>query len=219
MIFKNREHAAVLLAEKLGKYKGKNPLVLGIPRGAVPMAKVIATALEGELDVVLVHKLGAPGEAELAMGAVDEKGRVYLTEVAREWRINPEYIAREKEEQLATLRWRRAQYTPFRSPIAPSGRIVIVVDDGIATGATMIAALRSLRAQNPAKLIVAVGVAPFSTLERIRKYVDEVVCLDVPSEFYAVGEFFEDFSQVTDEDVITILGGKIGEESTEKNVA
>jgi putative phosphoribosyl transferase len=220
MIFKNREHAAVLLAERLGKYKGKKPLVLGIPRGAMPMAKVIATALGGELDVVLVHKLGAPGQPELALGAVDENGRVYLTDVAREWRISPEYMAQEKEEQLATLRRRRAEYTPFRSQIAPSGRIVIVVDDGIATGATMIAALHSVRGQNPAKLIAAVAVAPFSTLERIRKHTDEVVCLDVPSEFYAVGEFFEDFSQVTNEDVITILGGsKVGEGSTEKNVA
>ena len=218
MIFRNREHAAVLLAEKLGKYKGKNPLVLGIPRGAVPMAKVIAIALKGEVDVVLVHKLGAPSQPELAMGAVDEKGRVYLTEVVREWRISPECIAREKDEQKAALRRRRAQYTPFRSPIDPSGRIVIVVDDGTATGATMIAALRSVRGQNPEKLIGAVGVAPFSTLERIRRHADEVVCLDVPSEFCAVGEFFEDFSQVTDEDVIAILG-ELGGKSSEKNVA
>ena len=94
MIFRNREHAAVLLAEKLGKYKGKNPLVLGIPRGAVAMAKVIAIALKGEIDVVLVHKLGAPSQPELARGAVDEKGRVYLTGVVRKWRISPECIAR-----------------------------------------------------------------------------------------------------------------------------
>ncbi|HET8562230.1 MAG TPA: phosphoribosyltransferase [Candidatus Binatia bacterium] len=220
MIFRNREHAAKLLAQKLAKYIIQKPLVLGIPRGALPMAKVIADALDGELDVVLVHKLGAPGQPELAIGAVDEEGRVYLSDSVPEWGISSDYVDREKQEQLETLRRRRAQYTPFRSPINPSGRIVIVVDNGIATGATMIAALRSVREQSPAKLIAAVAVLPPSTLSRIRKYADEVVYLDAPEDFFAVGQFFEDFPQVTDDEVIAILGSvRVREEPKEKIVA
>lgn len=205
MLFKNREHAAHLLAERLTAYKGVNPLVLGIPRGAVPMAKVIADFLGGELDVVLVHKLGAPGQSELAIGAVDETGSVYLSRHAIV--VDSDYIEEEKLAQLETLRRRRAMYTPFRPPLDPSGRIVIVVDNGVATGATMIAALRSLRARKPAKLIAAMAVAPRATLKQIRKEADEVVCLEVPVVFYAVGQFFEDFSRVTDQDVTEILRG------------
>ena len=175
MRFRNREHAAGLLLQKLAKYQAEKPLVLGIPRGAVPMAKIIADGLKGELDVVLVHKLGAPGQPEFALGAVDEKGGVYLTDVAAQLEISAQYLAREKEEQLETLRRRRARYTPLRSSINPSGRVVIVVDNGIATGATMIAALRSVREQRPAKLVGAVAVLPMSTLREIRKYADEIV--------------------------------------------
>lgn len=220
MIFKNRQHAARLLVQKLTKFKAQKPLVLGIPRGAVPMAKVIADALQGELDVVLVHKLSAPGQPELAIGAVDEEGRVYLSNAVPEWEISAEYVEQEKEQQLQTLRRRRAQYTPFRTPTSPSGRVVIVVDNGIATGATMITALRSVREQKPAKLIAAVAVLPPSTLRRMRKYADEVVYLDAPRDFYAVGQYFEDFSQVTDDDCVEILASvKVSEESKERVVA
>lgn len=220
MIFKDREHAARLLVQKLAKYKAQKPLVLGIPRGAVPMAKIIADALDGELDVVLVRKLGAPGQPELAIGAVDEEGRVYLSDTVPEWEISSEYVDQEKREQLETLRRRRVQYTPFRSPINPSGRIVIVVDNGIATGATMIAALCSVREQNPAKLIAAVAVLPPYTLKQIKKYADEVIYLDAPEDFFAVGQYFDDFSQVTDDDVVGILASiKVPEASKEKIVA
>ncbi len=205
MLFRNREHAAQLLAKKLAGYKGSNPLVLGIPRGAVPMAKIIADDLHGELDVVLVHKLGAPGQPELAIGSVDESGNVYLSEYVPELGISDNYINEEKNTQLEALARRRAKFTPLRPPIDPVGRIVIVVDNGIATGATMIAALRTVRAKQPAKLIGAVAVAPAPTLKRLKDEADEVVYLEAPSHFYAVGEFFEDFSQVSDEEVIKIL--------------
>ncbi len=205
MVFQSREHAARLLAKKLAGYKDSNPLVLGIPRGAVPMAKIIAEALHGELDVVLVHKLGAPGQPELAIGSVDESGNVYLADYVSELGVGERYIDEEKKTQLEALARRRAKFTPLRPPIDPVGRIVIVVDNGIATGATMIAALRAVRAKQPAKLVGAVAVAPPSTLKRIKEEADEVVCLEAPAHFYAVGEFFEDFSQVSDEDVIEIL--------------
>lgn len=205
MRFRNREHAAHLLAEKLTAYRGQQPLVLGIPRGAIPMAKIIAETLGGDLDVVLVHKLGAPGNPQLAIGSVDESGRVYLSDSVRGLGISEAYIEKEKQAQLTTLHERRAQYTPVRPPLDPSGRIAIVVDDGVATGASMIAALRAVRAKRPAKLIAAMAVAPPETVERMRAEADEVVCVYAPEHFYAVGQFFADFSQVTDAQAIAIL--------------
>ena len=222
MIFKNRIEAARKLAEALSHYRGMNPLVLAIPRGAVPMAKVIADLLEGELDVVLVRKLGAPGNPEFAIGAVDETGWVYLAPWAEETGIGDEYLEKTKERELATIRARRAQYTPARPPKNPQERIVIVVDDGLATGSTMIAALHAIRAKNPQRLVCAVPVAPPDTVEKIRPHCDEVVCLHTPENFYAVGQFYLNFSEVTDEEVIELLKesnsekdtnqGKIGDE-------
>jgi predicted phosphoribosyltransferase len=203
MRFENREHAARLLARRLYAYKDRNPLVLGIPRGAVPMARIITDFLSGELDIVLVRKLGFPGQPELAIGSIDETGHVYLSEHALG--VDPAYIEAEKQAQLETLRSRRALYTPFRSPIDAAGRIVIVVDNGIATGATIIAALRATRQKKPSKLIAAVAVAPPGTVDRLSEEADEVVCLKAPRDFYAVGQFFDDFSQVSDEDVIAIM--------------
>ncbi len=205
MLFRNREEAARLLAEQLIGYRGQNPLVLAIPRGAVPMARIIAEVLEGEMDVVLVHKLGAPGQSELAIGAVDEAGEIYLAGHAVELGVSKDYIAREKQAQMKRLQSRRAFYTPVRPPINPSGRVAIVVDDGIATGATMVAALRAVRAQKPSKLIAATAVASREALQMVRELADEVVCLDVPEIFYAVGQFFLEFPQVSDEEVITSL--------------
>ena len=204
MLFENREHAARLLARSLSAYyKNKNPLVLAIPRGAIGMAEIIADVLGGELDVVLVHKLGAPGQPELAIGAIDEAGNVLLSGYGLD--IGEAYLAAEKQAQLEVLRKRRARYTPSRGPIDPHNRIVIVVDDGIATGSTMTAALRAIRRSKPKKLVGAVAVASPSAARAISRQADSVVCLDVPAEFYAVGEFFEDFSQVSDEEVTAIL--------------
>jgi predicted phosphoribosyltransferase len=204
MLFQNREHAARLLARRLNRYyKNKNPLVLAIPRGAIRMAEIIADALGGELDVVLVHKLGAPGQPELAIGAIDEAGNVFLSEYGLD--IDSAYLEAEKQAQLEILRKRRAQYTPSRGAIDPHDRVVIVVDDGIATGSTMTAALRLIRKTKPKKLVGAVAVASPTGGRAMSREADAIVCLELPAEFYAVGEFFRDFSQVSDEDVIAIL--------------
>jgi putative phosphoribosyl transferase len=204
MLFENREHAARLLARRLSVYyKNKNPLVLAIPRGAIGMAEIIADVLGGELDVVLVHKLGAPGQPELAIGAIDETGNVFLSGYGLD--IDSAYLEAEKQAQLEVLRKRRARYTPSRGPIDPHNRIVIVVDDGIATGSTMTAALRAIRRSKPKKLIGAVAVASPSAARAMSHEADAIVCLDVPAAFYAVGQFFEDFSQVSDEEVTAIL--------------
>jgi len=169
------------------------------------MARVIADELEGEVDVVLVRKLSAPGNPEFAVGAVDETGWVYLADYAPEMGIDAHYIEQEKAEQLALMRRRRLLYTPVRQPVDPAGRTVIVVDDGLATGSTMIAALHAIRARNPEKLICAVPVAPPETADRVRPCCDELVCLDAPFGFYAVGQFYERFAQVTDAEVIAAL--------------
>lgn len=204
MRFRSREHAAQILAERLSAaYKNKNPLILGIPRGALPMAEIIADALGGELDVVLVHKLSHPDQPEFAVGAIDESGRLYLADWATE--LTPQLLEDEKQRQLDVLRRRRNLYTPLRPPIDPLGRIAIVVDDGIATGSTMIAALRAVRTKRPKKLICAVAVASPQALHAMSREADAVICLTTPAEFFAVGQFFDDFAQVTDEDVVDIL--------------
>ena len=206
-MFHDREEAARRLADELAAYQGKNPLVLAIPRGAVPMAKIVASRLGGEFDVVLVRKLRAPGQPEFAIGSVDESGWTYLAPHAAAAGADEQYIEDEKRRQLETIRTRRAQYTPLRPPIDPGGRIVIVLDDGLATGATMIAALHGLRERHPAKLVCAVPVAPPETVAKLRGYADEVICLQEPWGFQAVGQFYEDFDQVTDDEVIALLRG------------
>ncbi|MBE7421957.1 MAG: phosphoribosyltransferase [Zoogloeaceae bacterium] len=205
MIFSNREQAARLLAEKLTAYKGRNPLILAIPRGAVPMARIIADALGGEFDVVLVRKLGAPGNPEFAIGAIDETGWAYLGPYAAMAGADDGYIERIKARELETLRQRRAQYSPLHPPIDPQGRIAIVVDDGLATGSTMLAALHALRQRMPQKLVCAVPVAPPDTLAKVAGMADEVVCLYAPENFQAVGQFYVDFGQVEDAEVIALL--------------
>jgi predicted phosphoribosyltransferase len=203
MRFRNREQAAVLLADHLAGYQGQHPLVLGVPRGAVPMARVIADALEGDLDVVLIRKLRAPGQPELAIGAVDERGTVLR---GRYFNFaSDEYVHEEVRTQVEILRTRREQYTRAHAAVDPAGRIAILVDDGIATGSSMLSAIRFIRTRNPAKVVVAIAVAPPSSLARIEREADEVVCLLTPDDFSAVGQFFEDFSEVTDDMVVAAL--------------
>jgi predicted phosphoribosyltransferase len=206
-MFKNRLDAAEKLGRALERYRGQHALVLGIPRGAVPMARHIAKQLEAEVDVVLVRKLSSPYNMELALGAVDETGWMYVGDYAARYGGTPEYLEQEKARQLEVMQERRRQYTPIRPPLDPAGRVVIVVDDGLATGSTMIAALHALRARNPARLICAVPVAPPDTVEKVGACCDEMVCLEAPWNFQAVGQFYDDFSQVGDDEVIAALAG------------
>ncbi|OGA34938.1 MAG: phosphoribosyl transferase [Betaproteobacteria bacterium RIFCSPLOWO2_12_FULL_62_13b] len=204
-MFVDRVDAAQRLAKALAPYRGQHPLVLAIPRGSVPMGKIIAAALDGELDVVLVRKLRAPFSPEFAVGAIDESGRVYVAPDARAAGADEAYLVGERETQLALLRQRRAQYTPARAPIDPAARVAIVIDDGLATGATMIAALHSVRSKQPRRLICAVPVAAPQSLAAVAPYADEVVCLQAPVDFQAVGQFYRSFPQVEDEVVVATL--------------
>ena len=201
----DRESAARRLAQRLHRLKGSHPLILAVPRGAAPMGKILAEELEGDLDMVLVRKLGAPGEPELAIGAVDESGEIVLHADASSMGIDAPYVEEEARRQLDVIRRRRVLYTPDRGPLDAEGRTVVLVDDGVATGATLVSALRTVRRQRPAELIVAAGVISTSALARLRRLADEVVCLLSTDEFFSVSQFFVDFRQVNDDEVVAIL--------------
>lgn len=203
MRFKNRDEASYLLLEKLNEYKGKKPFVLGIPRGALPMAKIIAEGLEGDLSTVLVHKIPAPGNEEFAIGSIGLSGNIHLMPYAHQMNISESFIQNQAAKQLQVLKQRQKQYG-LEDPNYKD-RIIIIVDDGIATGATVLAAIAEVRSQDPQKVIVASPVAAQDSAEKIREIADEVVILLEPDSFYAVGQFYEDFSQVSDEEVINIL--------------
>ncbi len=204
-LFKDRKEAARFLLEKLSECRGLNPLVLAIPRGGVPLGRVVADGLKGELDVVLVHKIGAPGNPEYAIGAVSERGSLYTAPYASHLAISSNYWDEEVRRQVHALELKRKHYTPYRPAHGAANRVVIIVDDGIATGSTVQAAIKEVDAQRPAKVIVAAAVAPPETVELLKQEADEVVVLAIRPDFNAVGEFFEDFSQVTDEEVIHLL--------------
>ncbi|WP_449412941.1 phosphoribosyltransferase [Pandoraea soli] len=205
MPFIDRADAARQLAKALNAYSGKHPLILAVPRGGVPIGAIVADALGGDLDIVLVRKLGAPGNPELAVGAVDESGWTYLTPYAKLAGGESAYVEHERMVQLDTLRRRRARFTPGRPRTSADGRVAIVVDDGIATGASIIAALHSVRQLGPARLICAVPVAPPDALRDIAPYADEVICLETPADFSAVGAFYRKFPQVSDDEVVACL--------------
>jgi len=204
-MFSDREDAARALAQRLAEYRGRNPLILAIPRGAVPMGEVLADSLQGELDLVLVHKIGAPFDPEYAVGAIDESGWSCLDPAAVAHVGGPAVFEEARNRQLAALKKRRARYTPFMQPIDPKGRIAIVVDDGLATGATMIAALHAVRAREPLELVCAVPVAAGDSLEKVAALADRVVCLHPASQFGAVSHYYARFVQVEDDEVTAIL--------------
>ena len=169
------------------------------------MGKQLAQALNGQFDVVLVRKLRAPFQPEVAIGAVDETGLAYLSPDASSMGIDPQYVKDEIKQQMKTLKSRRQQYSQIQAPISVKGRLVIVVDDGLATGATMLAALKTLRQHKPARLVCAVPVASAQALEYVKPWADELVCLLVPENFQGVGQFYEDFQPVEDAAVLQML--------------
>ena len=203
MRYRDRLDAAEQLADALRHYQGLSPLILAIPRGALPIGRVLADRLGGDLDVVLVHKLGAPDNPEYALGAVDEWGRTWIPEhTLPSWKA---HLAAETQRQLAMLRQRRRAYSAERPPLPVAGRIAIVVDDGLATGATMVSALEAVRQQGPSRLVCAVPVGSAEAVELARAHADEVVCLRVPPDFYAVGVHYQHFDQVEDDEAIRLL--------------
>jgi putative phosphoribosyl transferase len=208
MRFTDRDQAAFALAETLAGLALEKPLVLGLPRGGVPMAHVIAARLGGEFDVVLVRKLCTPHYPELAMGAVDEAGHVHIEPHGNA--VASDLFAAEVAYQREEIRRRRQLYTAGQASLSAAGRTAIVVDDGIATGATMVSAVRAVRAQQPLRIVVAVPVGSGEGLDLAHALADEVVCLYRPRNFLAVGEFYEDFSAVPDSKVVALLEKRRG---------
>ncbi|MFN4261157.1 MAG: phosphoribosyltransferase [Gemmataceae bacterium] len=205
-MFRDREDAALQLAERLRGRPLREPLVLAIPRGGVVIGAILARALEADLDVILARKLRAPGQPELAIGAISETGDLFLNiDVADASEELDDYLDKERRFQLAEIARRRQLFRGVR-PAAPiAGRSVILTDDGIATGSTMIAALKVVKAQGAGEIIVAVPVASPDRLREVRRWCDDVVCLLVPEWFWAIGQFYEDFSQVEDAEVVELL--------------
>jgi putative phosphoribosyl transferase len=196
-----------VLAEALQAYRGKtNLLVLGLPRGGVPVAWEVAAALRAPLDVFVVRKLGAPRWPELAVGALASGGLVVRNdEVLRSLRISDEQLAHVVERETEELHRRETAYRDGRGPLEPAGKIVILVDDGIATGASMTAAARAIRAAGPEKIVIAVPVAPPSAYQQLTEVADDVVIVGTPASFMAVGEYYRDFAQTSDDEVRELL--------------
>ena len=169
------------------------------------MAQLLADKLGGDFDVVLVHKIGAPDNPEFAIGSVSEFGNIFLNESAKLYRYAMDQIDEIAQNELKRLKKRRQQYSPIRPAVSPKDRIVIIVDDGIATGATMLAAIRAIRGQKPSKIVVASPVATPHVMDQLRSEADDVVVLDTPEDFFAISQFYEEFEQVTDDEVMDIL--------------
>jgi putative phosphoribosyl transferase len=204
--FADRREAAIRLSRKLADYRPRHPIVLGIPRGGLVIADTIADELHADLDVVLTRKLAAPGNAELAIGAVSEHGELLTQQaIADSVGADHEYIEQEADRQLAEIEERRQQYRSVLPKVSLAGRTAILVDDGVATGATMRASIWAARAEGTAELVIAVPVCAPEAMRMLRDEADEVVCLLVPEYLYAISQFFVDFRQVDDAEVMAIL--------------
>jgi len=206
-IFRNRQEAGRELAGHLPELAGPQPLVLAIPRGGVIVGGVVADELGCDLDVVIVRKLGAPGNPELAVGSIMEgSDEPYLNEqIVRTLAVSRSYLGKETETQKAEAARRGRLYRNGRQRKELHGRTVILVDDGIATGATMISSIEGVKAQRPDRIVVALPVGPPDAVEQISELVDDLLCLSAPAFFAAVGQFYQDFSQTTDEEVVAVL--------------
>jgi len=201
-LFKDRKEAGEVLAEGLAAYRDKDALVLGIPRGGVPVAAEVARGLNAEMDIIVARKLGSPDSTELAIGAVTANGGRFLNEeVIRELDVSDTYLARVTEMEMAEARLREERFRRSRPAPTLNDRIVILVDDGLATGATMRAAVRSVRKAMPARLVVAVPVAPPQTCGALQREADEVVCPYQPDPFWAIGLFYQNFAPTEDSEV------------------
>ena len=204
MSFKDRSDAGRQLATALAHYKDQRPVILALPRGGVPVAAEIATKLEAPLDLVLVRKIGVPSQPELAMGAVVDGGSPIVVrneEVIGLVGIDESRFNAVRDRELAEIERRRQHYLGDRPRIDLAGRVAIVVDDGVATGMTTRAALRSVAARKPSKLVLAVPVAPTDAVAALQREVDDLVCLETHENFYAIGLYYEDFRQVSDDEV------------------
>ncbi len=206
MILKDRREAGEMLAERLKIYKGRDPLILAVPRGGVVVAAQIHSMLGGELDLIITRKIGAPHQRELAIGATSGEGVVMLNdELISRMGIFPDYVKKAAAKEQAEIVRRLNLYRGEKKLPQIEGRLVIVVDDGVATGYTMMAALSSLRQHQPAELALAVPVGPPETFARLKKEVNALVYLEAPVDFAAVGQFYENFEQVSDDEVVALL--------------
>lgn len=207
MMFIDRQDAGKKLALELSKYKDKsNVLIIGLPRGGVVLASEVALFLHQPLDVICPRKVGAPSNQELAIGAVTETGQGYFNEpLIRALGVSPEYIKSECARQQAVAQMRLTLFRKSLAPLNFAGKTVIIVDDGLATGATMKAAIQSIKNQHAAKIVVAVPVSPADTAQEIQTMCDELVCLATPWNFQAVGQFYELFNQTEDDEVVALL--------------
>jgi len=222
IVFPNRAEAGRMLGAALASYKDERVVVLGIARGGLPVAREVAEALGAPLDIVVVRKLGAPGQPELGIGAVvdgDHPRAIFNQEVIESLGVGDDYINREIERQLKEIKRREIEYRGTEPAVPLAGKTVIVVDDGIATGSSVRAALRGVRRAKPKQVILAVPVAPAETVEALRDDADKIVCLETPENFFAVGQFYRDFHQVSDGEVKRILAARRPAESNPKSRA